>query len=109
MKTRGHVTSVIYGMLVPGLQEKARECGYAVAFHGSMVRDFDIVAIPWTDEATEPEVLLDLIADAFSPMVKEQRISSGPEAKPHGRLAWTMPIGCGLYLDISFMPRVPSA
>lgn len=31
--------------------EVARGCGYAIGLHGSMKRDVDLIAVPWTDEA----------------------------------------------------------
>jgi len=36
--------------------------------------------------------------------IEEQR-AEGLEAKPHGRLAWTIPLGHGHYVDLSVMPR----
>lgn len=71
--------------IVPPMQAKARELGYALATHGSMRRDLDLVAIPWTDEAVAD---LDLLAREL------QRVACGFEMasyhwekKPHGRLA----------------------
>lgn len=33
------------------LSSKARELGYALAVHGSVTRDCDLIAVPWTDAA----------------------------------------------------------
>lgn len=40
-----------YTFLYPILCEAARACGYALAIHGTMQRDLDLVAVPWVDEA----------------------------------------------------------
>ena len=38
---------------LPKMREAARKLGYAVTTHGSMSRDFDIVVIPWTEDAAD--------------------------------------------------------
>lgn len=108
-----------YVAMIPTLTEAAREVGYALAVHGSMGRDFDIVAIPWTDEAgTAEQLILRLLAvfpyahltHRTEPKEGEKRDpsqSNGDVAavKPHGRLAWSLHFERGLYLDVSVMPR----
>jgi hypothetical protein len=42
------------------LQAAAREVGYALLLHGSLLRDVDIVAIPWTEDHDE-----DALVQAF--------------------------------------------
>jgi hypothetical protein len=95
-----------YVMAYTKLDRIAWRHGYALALHGSMARDLDLVAVPWTDDADSPEVLI----AAFVRFV----ISKGaieikppmPTQKPHGRLAYTIPVGFdGHYLDVSVMPR----
>lgn len=46
-----------YAALIPVLVEAAREAGYALAVHGTLARDCDLVAAPWTDEAWSAERL----------------------------------------------------
>ena len=38
---------------LPKMREAAKKHGYAIAIQGSMERDFDIVVIPWTNDATD--------------------------------------------------------
>jgi hypothetical protein len=52
--------------------------GYALLFHGSFTRDLDLIAVPWTAAACEPEHLLMRITSACDLNV----ITSGP--KEHG-------------------------
>ena len=109
--------------LVPALREIARRRGYALTMHGSFERDIDLVACPWTDQATAPD---GLVADFFRACEivcgfatwpgnwTEGKFDppSGslpnPERKPHGRLGYSILLPAGPYLDISVMPRVES-
>ncbi len=114
--------AVTYALLIPQLAEAGREVGYAVAVHGSLARDLDIVAIPWTEEAVSAERLVMHIMAAVDghlvngarrkpvegkPEGEWERVPGAePTQKPHGRLAWSLHLGHqGLYLDISVMPR----
>lgn len=86
--------------LYPDLAKLARGFGYALAVHGSLQRDFDLVAIPWTEDPADPEEVLAAITDQFA-----IRLLGGATGKPHGRRAWTISIGHGACaLDLSFMP-----
>lgn len=79
----------------------ARECGYAVGLHGSMKRDCDMIAVPWTDEAVLAFDLIDHLCTALNAKVV------GPVAgKPHGRLGWNLQVdGYVKVIDISVVPR----
>lgn len=94
------------------LSIRCRELGYALTVHGSMSRDFDVVAIPWTDAAVSAEEL-------FSELCKEVNGSLGsfeqgkkyfemgsPGAKAHGRLVWSIYLDGHHYVDLSVMPRI---
>ena len=84
----------------------AKRCGYAVAWHGSLARDIDLIACPWTESAKPPEVLVERIVDAVKGWVNPAR--NNPLAKPHGRLAWTIYLlGTGVMIDLSVMPLLP--
>ncbi len=96
--------AVSYAFIVPVLAQIARKVGYALALHGSMTNDLDLVAIPWIDEAGSPEDLLAAL-DAAIGWTKDGS-ASGPERKPHSRLAWIIPLQCGAYIDLSVMPRM---
>lgn len=89
--------------LYPEMVLIAREHGYALAIHGSLQRDFDLIAVPWIDgPVSSPQVLVDAICDRFHPA---KQIGEGNTIKPHGRRGWTVSIGHGdCACDISFMP-----
>lgn len=96
-----------YASIYPGLCDIARNRGYALAIHGSMVTDFDVVAIPWTPAACDPEELVGAIAEHIRRCVPEGTpdVSATPAQKPHGRRAWLIPFGMGAVIDFSVMPR----
>lgn len=100
---RAHARPLCYLASLPRLIEVARQHGYALCVHGSLVRDLDLVAVPWTDEAGAPEDLVASVAEACGGVF----VNNGerPAQKPHGRLAWSIHTGAEMYLDLSVMPR----
>lgn len=102
-----------YACIYHGLAEVAREHGYALAIHGSVLTDLDLIAVPWvdseTEQPTEPKILMEAIKlhcgrcgvnlDAHG----NEHIE--PTAKPHGRLAWKLHLHAGGAVDLSVMPR----
>ena len=93
----------VYCAMYPDLAAIARKHGYALAVHGSLQRDFDVIAIPWGESASEPEQLVDEITKAFA----VKRVGGPPSLMPHGRITYTLSIGFGeCFVDLSFMPKV---
>lgn len=93
----------VYCALYPGLAEVTREHGYALAIHGSLGRDMDLICVPWVDEPSEPEVVVKAITEKFY----IRAVGGPPTLKPHGREAWSISVGFGeCFIDLSFMPRV---
>lgn len=96
-----------YAKIIGPLREEARQLGYALAVHGSIKRDIDIVAVPWTRKACAPGHLAEKLRQVtericgFAPFG-----SNGPwlRKKPHGRRCWTIHIA-GTYVDLSVTPR----
>lgn len=94
-------TAPAYAAMYHELAEVARKHGYALAIHGSLARDFDLIAIPWTDNPSDPEsVVSDLTREFSLKQVGEIGI------KPHGRIVYTLSCGWGeCFLDVGFMRR----
>ena len=89
------------------MRDIAQEHGYALAVHGSCVRDFDVVLIPWIEE---PKPVYDLLlawAKAIESDVEHVVPYQSMKEKPHGRIAYTMQVGAGGYIDVSVMPTIP--
>ena len=91
----------IYCAMYPKLAEIARKHGYALAVHGSMGRDFDLICIPWTDSPATSDVVVAEIEATFH----TRCVGGPPDFRAHGRQVWTLSIGFGeCFLDLSFMP-----
>lgn len=90
--------------MYPELAEVARRHGYALAVHGSLARDLDLIAVPWVEEAGEPQAVVDEILGKWAVTL----IGEGAAKKPHGRIAYTLSCGWGhCAIDLQFMPRKP--
>lgn len=78
-----------YLSYLPALMKIAQRCGYALALHGSVTRDLDLLAAPWVPNALSPETLVMALQEAMTGTKytrKHWRESNG--AKPHGRKAY---------------------
>lgn len=103
--------------LLPELRAIAWDHGYALAVHGTVRRDIDLVAVPWIEHAaSEGALMRALVAEVGR--YTEARVRRVDEARdycrlerPHGRVGYavhlTWDFGAGPYLDISVMPRAP--
>lgn len=103
----------MYALLYPALVEVARWHGYALALHGSLGRDMDVIAVPWTEDAADPVALMDAMVGAAGLRIGAKPDATGPMEsveKPHGRLAWSLHLAGGAYIDLSVIPpRAPTA
>lgn len=119
----------VFACLYPGLCDIARSYGYALALHGTLVRDMDLIAVPWTESATDAETLRvalqehigacgyadllrrenpELTEDHIKQITsREENSNKEPAAKPHGRLAWNLYLYAGAKVDLSILPRTP--
>lgn len=97
--------AAVYIGLYPMLAEVAREHGYALAVHGTLARDLDLVAVPWIDAACEPGELAAALCDRIKYATHPHAGPMGPASKPHGRQGWTISLGNGAFIDLSVMPK----
>lgn len=105
----------IYAQALPRIRAKAKELGYAIALHGTMTRDLDLLAVPWIEDAADPQTLVEMIADELGGFVvgaashraeiEQSSVPTGPQQMPHGRLAWNICWGGRPFIDLSVMPR----
>lgn len=87
--------------LYPKLAKLFVDNGYALAVHGSLARDFDLIAVPWAKKTTSHTVMVKKITTEF-----DIQILSPVEKKNHGRIAYSISVGFGsCALDLSFFPN----
>ncbi len=91
--------------LLPAMRLAARGAGYAVAVHGSLARDIDLVAIPWTSTAMTAEHLVDRLLGAIAGVLGRATLHGKWTDKPHGRKAITIISTAEMEIDLSIMPR----
>lgn len=109
-----------YRHILPRIREAARVCGYAIAVHGSMRRDLDLIAAPWVATHADRDTLAKAVQQAACGISNNAVLWSTSGEKPCGRIAATLPIcwcewpdlprdekstGC---IDLSVMPDTDS-
>lgn len=92
----------MYCALYPKLATIARSHGYALAVHGTLARDMDLICIPWVAQPSPPQTVVDQITREF-----HIREVGAPDTTVHGRERFTITVGFGeCFIDLSFMPRI---
>lgn len=98
--------AIYYLAKLPLIRDTARKLGYAVAIHGSLSRDFDLIAVPWVEDARPVDELVEAVRLAINGTIIPTGTPGGrwdkateqfvpvqvvnPAIKPHGRLAWSI-------------------
>lgn len=91
-----------YVGMYPELAEVARDHGYAMAVHGSLARDFDLICVPWVEKPSDPDKVVSELEKRFA-----LRRACAPEVRDHGREVYSLIVSFGeCFLDLSFTPRI---
>lgn len=88
----------VYVAMYPDLAKIFQKHGYALAVHGSVCRDFDLIAFPWIEKPSTHE-------EALTEVIKTFSVTTDwlPAWRPNGRTAYTLNCGFGnCAFDISF-------
>lgn len=96
--------------MLPAIRETARNFGYAIGLHGSLERDFDLIAAPWTQEAVHPDDIAEAIKRVTG-CVRWRVYRGDGDVKPHGRIVYCFDWDIKNYenrgyIDLSVMPRL---
>lgn len=104
-EAHGAYCRALLDAILPAIREAARFHGYAVAVHGSLKRDIDLVAIAWTDQAIAPDEIVKVICGAVGGVLGNCVRMADHTVKPHGRVAYTLiHTGFGAEIDLSVIP-----
>lgn len=108
-----------YAVCLEGLQEIAKGKGYNLLVHGSMSRDFDLIAVPWVDNPESHTDLLKAFCEYLGvpiPMKPNGEHDYMYSLLPGGRHSYVINLNRGgkfngyldaqYYLDISITPLV---
>ena len=107
MKDRKEITcngrAAFYAVMWNDLRQAAMDCGWALGLHGSLNSDMDIMAMPWVENATSADEMIDNLAACFgfSEYWIKHQLSVDRASKPNGRVVYTIPIHGDFYLDIN--------
>jgi len=98
--------AAFYACIWDDLRNAAISCGWALGLHGSLSSDMDIMAMPWTEDATPVTDMIIALSDCFSgenPFKKKHCIPH--KGKPNGRVVYTISIWADFYLDINVIEQ----
>ncbi len=116
----------VYDIALVQARATARTHGYALAVHGSQLRDLDLIAVPWVEECSPPVVLAEAIRSVVRGVFTTKATPpDAPTERPHGRLGWAIMLmgedaraltsvtavgerAFHPYLDLSVVPRAES-
>lgn len=95
--------------LLPAIRKAAKNLGYAVGLHGSLSRDFDLVAVAWADGAADPDELALAIRTVAGGLNRWRVWREHGHQKPFGRVCYCFDWEKGNYdnsgyCDLSVIP-----
>lgn len=103
-KRGGYITNnghaVFYAEVYPRLKAVAQRHGWALALHGSMNHDLDLMAMPWEDAPSRPADFIDAMRRCLDLPEDAVRINF---SKPNGRIVYILTIAPGFYLDLNII------
>lgn len=108
MKDRKSVTSngraVFYAAMWDDLRQAAMDCGWALALHGSLSSDMDIMAMPWVENAATANEMVERIIDCFG-FCRPPHCEVDKKSKPNGRVVYTIPVYSDFYIDLNIIEQ----
>lgn len=110
---QGAYNRALLGLILPPMRRAAKEAGYSLAVHGSLNRDIDLVAVPWSEYTVwTPDALVTALCGAARGVTGRCNSRDDWTDKPHGRRARLLMVWCGentATLDLSVMPEIAAA
>lgn len=108
---QGAYNRALLDLILPPMRMAAKEAGYSLAVHGSLNRDIDLIAVPWTEHNVwSPDLLVDALCGAARGVVGRcNKFKEDWTEKPHGRRARTLLAWVGentASIDLSVMPMI---
>lgn len=104
--------TALLDLILPYMRTAAKDLGYALTVHGSLARDIDIVAIPWTEHPKSSQFLVDRLTAVISGITGRCNSRSGWTDKPQGRKAKLILVWVNqntVDIDLSVIPFIPES
>lgn len=108
MKDREAVTTngraAFYAAMWNDFRQAAMDKGWALALHGSLANDMDIMAMPWIEGAANELEMIMALKKCFD---KPKEINLHETDMPNQRRVYTLSIWADFYLDINIIKTQP--
>ena len=91
--------AAFYAMCWEDMRKIAHENGWAIALHGSLNMDLDIMAMPWEEDCKSADDFIKSLANLFEtpfPILKYR-------VKPHQRISYNLVIYGNFSIDIQMI------
>lgn len=112
MKSREHIVTngraVFYASMWGDFRKAALDCGWALALHGSLSSDMDIMAMPWVEGAKSVEEMIESLESCMTKPDERIFKTEKCDNKPNNRIVYTIHIFADFYLDINIINPVSS-
>ena len=92
--------AVFYACMWNDFRQSALDKGWALALHGSLANDMDIMAMPWVKDASP---VLEMILALKKCFDKPSEIHISITDMPNNRKVYTISIWADFYLDINII------
>lgn len=105
MRKHNNFNPAIYTTYFGDLSKIANNNGYALALHGSLLNDMDLIAVPWVENPSTHKKLITEIVNLIKTSHEVKHILKTSGKKPHGRISYTIMLGGKHeYIDLSITP-----
>lgn len=103
-----HVKPSYYAIMFEPLKEIALKYGYNLVLHGSLNRDMDLIAIPWSEDIRDVDDMINEFCEYIGGKIQLfncKREDNGSitgdrfTPKPHGRIVYVINIFRGGYFE----------
>lgn len=84
-----HVKPAFYAFVYEELKLVAKEFGYNLVLHGSLNRDLDLIAIPWSEPLGNVDKMIQAFSDLVGGYIMGQTFKQR-HCFPHGRLSYVI-------------------
>lgn len=98
---------MVYACILENLRRIAANCGYALAVHGSLVRDLDLIAVRWNLNYEHPDYLCKAFLEELSKYSFGEEIDRNfveitkPEIRYVNQYHYSIPIISDWYIDLT--------
>lgn len=102
---------MFYACVLENLRKIAFKCGYALAVHGSLENDLDLIAVRWSDNYESPTYLM----EAFVTEISHYHFSFGemdtieltqPEFRYKNQIHYAIPIIGDWFVDLTIIQDI---